>query len=80
MSILKAVHAGLDRAGKDCVKISGLQGLDVKPKEDQVKCALYRELSSRGYLVHVEARYPLGNQRCDLVVIDEENDRSVAIE
>lgn len=80
MSALKCIHAGLVQAEQDYVRISEAERYDVKPKEDQIKCALYRAFCDNKYLVHVEARYPGAGQRCDLIVIDQSTNERVAIE
>ena len=80
MSVVKSIYAGLSQAGKDYVRISEAKNCDVKPKEDQIKCAIYRALCDNKYLVHVEARYPDADQRCDLIAIDQSTNERVAIE
>lgn len=43
-------------------------GIDVKPKEDQLKCALYRAFIEAGHMVQVEGGYKRGRDKCDLMV------------
>lgn len=52
---------------------------DVKPKEDQLKCALYRAFAERGYLVHVEASYERNGEECDLIA-SKSGEATIAIE
>lgn len=80
MSTLKSIHAGLTQAEQDYIRISKFINYDVKPKEDQIKCAIYRALCDSKYLVHVEARYPKASQRCDLIAINLSTDERIAIE
>jgi hypothetical protein len=52
----RLLREGLDLALADFRHIARTADLrDVKPKEDQVKCALYKTLVDVGYRVHVEA-------------------------
>lgn len=80
MSIVKHVENSLYLAAKDYESIAklGNDKFDVKPKEDQVKCALYKEFTDSGYLVHVEASYARNKGRCD--VIARKGKSTVAIE
>lgn len=66
-SLIKNIKIGIDYAVDDYRRIASLKIRDVKPKEDQLKCAIYRSLSEAGYLVHVEARDFQGYSRIDLL-------------
>ncbi len=80
MSVAKIIENGLVLAEKDYSRIAKLKvKFDVKPKEDQVKCALYKAFCDNGYLVHIEASYAKNGERCDLLAI-KENKNFVAIE
>jgi len=79
MSIETIIENGLKYAQEDYLKIALGKFNDVKPKEDQVKCALYRSFSEANYLVHVEASYARNAGRCDLVAIAKKKDY-IAIE
>ena len=79
MSIEKIIESGLKYAQEDYLEIALGIFNDVKPKEDQVKCALYRSFSEENYLVHAEASYERNKGRCDLVAISNKQDY-VAIE
>ena len=85
------IKRGLESAASDFVSIAEIGQFagkrrfdshifDVKPKEDQVKCALYRAFVDDGYLVHVEAGYitPYDTGRCDLIAV--KDDYRIAIE
>ncbi|HEX2580535.1 MAG TPA: hypothetical protein VHL08_00985 [Dongiaceae bacterium] len=65
MNFLKSLKNGLIDASKDYMSISSRDLRDVKPKEDQIKCALYAHLRQGGYSVHVEGAYQ-SRGRCDL--------------
>ena len=78
MTVLDIVQRGLEFAKHDYLRIAASKTFDVKPKEDQIKCALYRAFSEREYLVHVEASYARNSGRCDLVV--SKDSKNVAIE
>lgn len=80
MSLRKAIDAGLKFAADDFKKISMLGSFDVKPKEDQVKCCLYKSLTEFGYTVHVEASYARNGGRCDLIAIEPNSGARAAIE
>lgn len=80
MRHLEVIQAGLIQAEQDYIRISETINYDVKPKEDQIKCAIYHKFCDNKYLVHVEARYPEASQRCDLIVIDQSTNERVAIE
>jgi hypothetical protein len=69
MTFIEKLSNGLRYAKSDFSKLSSLDHHDVKPKEDQVKCALYRALSEEGYLVHVEAACARNGERCDLFAV-----------
>jgi len=83
-SICGAIEDALKKASSDYEEIanrsqSGIAPLlDVKPKEDQIKCCLYCYLSRNGYDVHVEAAYGRNGTRCDLVAW--KNGKATAIE
>lgn len=70
---------GLDFAVADYVRIAERRAHDVKPKEDQIKCGLYRAFSESGHLVHVEAAYERHGNECDLVVIDGDVETAIEI-
>lgn len=69
MPVIKCIENGLSLAAKDYERIAKLGDIkfDVKPKEDQIKCALYKVFSDSGYLVHVEASYARNKDRCDML-------------
>lgn len=67
-----ALRTGLMLAKSNYIDISKLSHLDVKPKEDQIKCAIYRALSECGDLVHVEASLSRNGERCDLFAVSGE--------
>ena len=68
MSFVEALEQGLMWACEDYTKIaSGWLGSDVKPKEDQIKCALYEAFRAAEYHVHVEPSHE-SDTRCDLIV------------
>lgn len=63
--LIHGVHLAMD----DYCRIAERPlGVDVKPKEDQLKCALYRAFSEAGKLVCVETGYERAGGKCDLVV------------
>lgn len=72
MTISKTItllRQGIDYALDDyCHLAERPLGVDVKPKEDQLKCALYRAFTEAGHVVHVEAGYERGGAECDLMV------------
>ena len=77
------IRRGLDFAARDYMGISKTEPFDVKPKEDQIKCGLYRALAEANFLVHVEAACPRAalarnGARCDLLAI--KRDKRIAIE
>ena len=65
----RLIFCGMKVAVADYVKIAKLSWrLDVKPKEDQLKCAIYHTFSEARHLVHVERAYERGGGECDLVI------------
>lgn len=67
----KLLIKGIDYALADFEQIAkGRLGRCVKPKEDQLKCAIYRAFSEAGYVVHVEPSYERAGGECDLIVAD----------
>lgn len=78
MDVLNIVRHGLEYAKTDYLQIAALEKFDVKPKEDQIKSALYRSFSEHNYLVHIEASYTRNGGRCDLVA--SKNGKKIAIE
>lgn len=66
---IETIRRGLDYAAKDYGLIALLDHKDVKPKEDQIKCALYRALSEDGYSVRVEPSTSRDGCRCDLLAV-----------
>lgn len=68
MTDISNIAEGLALAERDYKLIAknGTQK-DVKPKEDQIKCALYKVFNDKGYLVHVEASLDTSRERCDLI-------------
>ncbi|TWA74049.1 hypothetical protein FBZ82_10162 [Azospirillum brasilense] len=75
---IESIRHGLDYAAKDYGLIALLDHKDVKPKEDQIKCALYRALSEDGYSVRVEPSTSRGGCRSDLYAV--RGDDSIGIE
>ncbi|GLR81389.1 hypothetical protein HUE56_06275 (plasmid) [Azospirillum oryzae] len=75
---IETIRRGLDYAAKDYGLIALLDHKDVKPKEDQIKCALYRALSEDGYSVRVESSTSRGGCRSDLLAV--RGDDSIGIE
>jgi hypothetical protein len=75
---IDSIMSGLEFAAQDYARIAKSVNFDVKPKEDQIKCGLYRALSEAGYLVHVEAAYARNETRCDMMAIRDEH--KIAIE
>jgi len=77
------IKIGLTYAREDYKRLAELhpnkQICDVKPKEDQLKCALYRAFAERGYLVHVEASYERNGGECDLLA-SKSGEATIAIE
>lgn len=71
------IKVGLDAAIADYQQIAMAQHHDVKPKEDQIKCCLYKAFKDAGRLVHTEAAYHRNGGRCDLMVL---GDPTVGIE
>lgn len=67
--ILGLIRAGLDAAVRDYQQIATGRHHDVKPKEDQIKCCLYKSFTDAGRLVHAEAAYQRNGGRCDLMVL-----------
>ncbi|WP_442113654.1 hypothetical protein [Pseudomonas sp. NUPR-001] len=80
MSVQGLIEKGLRYAQADYVSIAERERFDVKPKEDQIKCALYRSFCEAGYLVHVEASYQRNRGRCDLYAVCGTSKTRVAIE
>ncbi len=80
MSVHRLIETGLKYAEADYVSIAQRGRFDVKPKEDQIKCALYRSFREAGYLVHVEASYERNAGRCDLLAVCDSGKSTVAIE
>ncbi|WP_433884694.1 hypothetical protein [Pseudomonas vranovensis] len=80
MAIERYIQDGLKYAEADYVSIAKRGRFDVKPKEDQLKCALYRSFCEGGFLVHVEAGYARKAGRCDLFAASSSSTSSVAIE
>lgn len=72
MTIAKTINLirqGIDYALDDYCRLAEKPlGVDVKPKEDQLKCALYRAFTEAGHVVHVEGGYERGGAECDLMV------------
>lgn len=63
------IRQGIDYALVDYCRLAEKPlGVDVKPKEDQLKCALYRAFTEAGHVVHVEGGYERGGAECDLMV------------
>lgn len=63
------IRQGIDYALDDYCRLSEKpMGVDVKPKEDQLKCALYRAFTEAGRVVHVEGGYARAKGKCDLMV------------
>tara|TARA_B100000745_G_scaffold225022_1_gene150468 strand:+ start:1460 stop:2023 length:564 start_codon:yes stop_codon:yes gene_type:complete len=81
MSVIATIENGISLATKDYIRIVnfGNKKFDVKPKEDQIKCCLYKAFCDAGYLVHVEASYARNGGRCDLIAYNHASD-SVALE
>jgi len=73
------IRRGLDLAIEDYCSVAALGTDDVKPKEDQIKCALYHVFRSIGYRVHIEAAITRNGQRCDVRVVAP-GDKSIVIE
>lgn len=71
-----AVEAALD----EIVLISRNAPKEVKPKEEQLRSAMYRHYSNQGFLVHVEAGYPDCGAECDLRVAGRKGGRERWIE
>ena len=63
---LEILKRGLGYTLQDYKQISALESDDVKPKEDQIKCGLYRAFSEEEHLVLVESAYSRNGMRCDL--------------
>jgi hypothetical protein len=80
MPVYTSIKAGLKYAEADYVSIAERGRFDVKPKEDQIKCALYRSFREAGFLVHVEAGYQRKAGRCDLFAACGSGKSTVAIE
>lgn len=77
MQCLKpAVESALDEI---CL-ISRNDPREVKPKEEQLRSAMYRHYSNQGFLVHVEAGYPESGAECDLRVAGRNGGRERWIE
>ncbi len=55
-------------------------GIDVKPKEDQLKCALYRAFTETGHVVHVEGGYARAKGKCDLMVAIDGSHKPIGLE
>ncbi|MFV3128688.1 hypothetical protein [Niveispirillum sp. KHB5.9] len=66
-ALRESIKRGIEYSSNDYKALSERECRDVKPKEDQLKCALYRSLAEDGYLMHVEARNFHGNSRIDLL-------------
>jgi hypothetical protein len=73
------IRRGLDLAIEDYGGVAALGTDDVKPKEDQIKCALYHVFRCIGYKVHIEAAIARNGRRCDVRVVAP-GDKSIAIE
>jgi hypothetical protein len=67
MNNIDILIRGLDYAVNDYVRIAQINEHDIKPKEDQIRCGLYRALSEANYLVRVEAAYSYSGDRCDIL-------------
>ena len=67
MSNIDILIRGLDYAVNDYIQIARINEHDMKPKEDQIRCGLYRALSETNYLVRVEAAYSYNGNRCDIL-------------
>ncbi len=76
--LFKIIESGVKYACNDYVAISQFGSFDVKPKEDQLKCAFYRAFSEANFIVQAEAALERKGARCDLLVIGE--NKRVAIE
>lgn len=80
MNVSEILWSGLKFAEQDYSAIAGSQVTDVKPKEDQIKCAVYHAFSNQKYLVHVEKGYSRNGGRCDLIAFNKAKTKSIAIE
>jgi hypothetical protein len=67
MNDIDILIRGLDYAVNDYIRIARINEHDTKPKEDQIRCGLYRALSEADYLVRVEAAYSYSGSRCDIL-------------
>jgi len=67
LKLKTALKTGLDFSLADFQYIARVPNRhDVKPKEDQIKCAIYRALVDSGHRVHIEAAYERSGKKCDV--------------
>ncbi|WP_374385276.1 hypothetical protein [Dongia sp.] len=78
-AIERLIMKALEASGKEYQRIVEAGTFDVKPKEDQIKCAIYSSFREEEYLVQVEAATARHGKRCDLRIIGKAGD-SIAIE
>ncbi|MDG4718269.1 MULTISPECIES: hypothetical protein [Thalassospira] len=77
-TFVQLISTGLEGAVGDYQVISRLAHRDVKPKEDQIKCHIFKSFTDAGYRVHVEAAGVDKGSRTDISVISKSEDSYVS--
>lgn len=77
---MKYLKPAAEAAIDEIIRISRNSPGEVKPKEEQLRSAMYRHYTNQGFLVHVEAGYPDCGAECDLRVAGRKGGRERWIE
>lgn len=77
-TFVSLIRTGLEGAVADYQAIAKVAHRDVKPKEDQIKCRIFKSFTDAGYRMHVESAGIDKGSRIDISVISKSEDSYVS--